>query len=131
MKAISLATAACLTAGSVLANGGGYAHRGVSETGTIAGFEPQDTDKVRILDERLDVALARGAAKVQVRYVLKNTSKQPANVRFGFPVEELAEVPVGVETPEQNPKAKTAPKLESCRDYEVELAGKPLVAAFE
>lgn len=132
MKTVFLTTAAWLTAEWVLANGGGYSHRGVSETGTIVGFEPSDTEKVRILDEQLNIAVTRDEARVHVRYILKNTSKQRANVRFSFPVEELSE-PDPFEEPAAtpDPKSKAKAKPLYCRDYRVDLAGKALAATFE
>jgi hypothetical protein len=42
---------------------------------------------VRIVDEKLDIALRRTDAAVEVRYVMKNLAERPVTVRFGFPVE--------------------------------------------
>jgi hypothetical protein len=74
------------SSGTALANGGGYSF-GVTFTGAIAPFQASGTEKVRIMDEKLDVTLRRGDAAVVVRYVMQNVTDQPAKVRFGFPVE--------------------------------------------
>ena len=72
--------------GAALANGGGYSF-GVTFTGAVAPFQAAGTEKVRILEEKLDVALRRGDAAVVVRYQMKNVTDQAATVKFGFPVE--------------------------------------------
>jgi hypothetical protein len=77
---------ACLWPGRVQANGGGYTF-GVQFTGSVAPFQAAGTEQVRIEEEKLDVALRRGAAAVTVRYTMRNQTSAPARVRFGFPVE--------------------------------------------
>ena len=54
------------------ANGGGYFRGGVERAGDVAGFEPKETEKIRILDEKLTVALGSSAAEVEVRYLMHN-----------------------------------------------------------
>jgi len=113
---------------SLLANGGGYLEGGVSETGTITGFTPSGTGAVQIADERLDIAMRPKAAAVEVVYLLQNVTEKNAEVRFGFPVEELDTDAMDGEGPETKPPRR---KLEYCRDYRVEWNGKAIKAVFE
>ena len=43
---------------------------------------------IRILDEKLTVSLGPNDADVEVRYLMRNETRQKVKVRFGFPVEE-------------------------------------------
>lgn len=113
---------------SLLANGGGYLAGGVSETGTITGFTPSGTEAVQIADERLDIAMRPDAAAVEVVYLLENVAKKNAEVRFGFPVEELDTDSMDGEEQEAAPPRRT---LEYCRDYRVEWNGEEIRADFE
>ena len=61
-----------LLAHPVLGNGGGYFRGGVERAGDVVGFEPKDTEKIRILDEKLTVVLGPSAADVEVRYLMRN-----------------------------------------------------------
>jgi hypothetical protein len=70
------------------ANGGGYFRGGVERAGDVAGFEPKDTEKIRILDEKLIVGLGPKSADVEVRYLMRNETGEKVKARFGFPVEE-------------------------------------------
>lgn len=118
--------AALLPAPAALANGGGYSRGGVESTGAIAGFEPAATDKVRILDEQLDIALGPEEATVEVRYLMRNESGTKAKVRFGFPVEESFDRDDFGAKPQPGWK-----EPRNCRDYQVTVAGKPIKAKFE
>jgi hypothetical protein len=114
------------------ANGGGYSRGGVSDSGTILGFEPAGMKGVSISDEQLDIALGRSAAQVEVRYVLRNAGERKAAVRFGFPVEELAGEPIwGYEAAAKERKRSTRGELQYCRDYQVVFGGKPVPAKFQ
>ena len=113
---------------SLLANGGGYLAGGVSETGTITGFTPSGTGAVQIADERLDIAMQPKAAAVEVVYLLQNVTEKNAEVRFGFPVEELDTDAMDGDGSETKPPRR---KLEYCRDYRVEWNGKRIKAVFE
>ena len=124
----SLALTVCFAASisPVFANGGGYYRGGVERTGTVTGFEPSGTEHIRILDEQLNVWLSPEQAEVEVRYIMRNTSKKRVKVRFGFPVEELFDEGLSDEK-----AARPKKKLEYCRDYRVAAGGKPLKATFE
>ncbi|GAA5483276.1 NADase-type glycan-binding domain-containing protein [Haloferula sargassicola] len=113
---------------SVFGNGGGYFRGGVEQVGDVAGFEPENTDHVRIMDERLEVKLGPKSAEVSVRYVMKNEGDQAAKVRFGFPVEESKDrddYGYGGEKPEPTKG------LKYCQNYRVEVGGKALKAKWE
>src|SRR6478609_2910759 len=84
-----ISCAFAVLAPSAFANGGGYFRGGVERAGDVAGFEPKETEKIRILDEKLTVALGSKAADVEVRYLMRNETDKKVTVRFGFPVEEL------------------------------------------
>ena len=116
----------------MFANGGGYSRGGVAQVGTVTGFEPSETEKVHIVNELLSVELHTKEAIVEVRYVLKNTSGKRADVRLGFPVEELKdENPFAPPADPAKPEPKTNPQLQYCRDYKIDLGGKALAATFE
>lgn len=116
---------ACL---SVLGNGGGYYRGGVVGAGGVVGFEPKETGKVRIMDEKLVVSLGPSEATVEVRYVMKNVMDGKAQVRFGFPVEESTSQSDGLLP---KPIPKESPKLEYCLDYQIEAGGSPLEVTWE
>ena len=125
--AVVVAAVLALSSSNSQANGGGYSRGGVSYTGTVAGFEPSGTENVRIMDEQLSIRLGRKQAEVEVRYVLKNTGRA-TSVRFGFPVEELAGE--SMFEPEKKPAPiKSSP--EYCRNFLIEVGGKPVAAKFE
>ncbi len=118
----------------LLANGGGYATGGVSETGAIVGFAPEGTEAVQILQEDLDIALKPAAAVVEVVYQLENLTETPVKVRFGFPVEELDAYDMNEDGSEYEGEAgekKSRQTLEYCRDYEVEWQGEKVKSEFE
>lgn len=103
-----------------LANGGGYFRGGIESTGNIAGFEPQGTGNIRILDEKLTVRLGSGSAGVEVRYLMRNETDKKVKIRFGFPVEELFDRDLMGESPEGEKPASTQGKsLQYCRDYAI------------
>lgn len=129
--------AALLWAPTALANGGGYAF-GVQFTGSVAPFQASGTEHVRILEEKLEVALRRTAAVVTVRYSMRNLSPEPAHVRFGFPVETTSQGEFYDEE-EQQPgqalnDARRKDLLASIRmleGYTVTADGKPVKAEFQ
>ncbi len=122
----TIVSALALSVLPALANGGGYFRGGVERTGTIAGFEPAATGRVRILDEQLDIALGPAEAAVEVRYLMRNETAAKVKVRFGFPVEESFDRSDFVDGPQPGWK-----EPRNCRDYQLTLAGKPLKARFE
>lgn len=124
---------------ALLANGGGYLTGGVSSSGDVLGFEPEATEKIRILDELLVAKLGPNSAKVAVRYRMKNETGERVTVRFGFPVEETGrgedfadedgKIDVEGVDPEFLPKPHR--ELGYCRDYRITAGGKRLKAAWE
>ena len=112
-----------------LANGGGYFRGGVERTGDVAGFEPTETEKIRILDEKLTVELGPKSADVEVRYLMRNETDKKVKVRFGFPVEESFDrnlmVPVG-----EDDSSKTT-RLKYCQDYVITAGGKAITAKWQ
>jgi hypothetical protein len=133
MRLANLASALLLAwSGTALANGGGYSF-GVTFTGSVAPFQASGTEKVRIVDEKLDIALGRSKAVVAVRYEMQNVTDQPVTVRFGFPVEavprpagEEFEVPVEL-TPAQR-RERLVESLQQLHGYAVTLDGARLKA---
>ena len=90
----------------VYGNGGGYILGGVDRTGNLAGFVPEETDKIRIVDEVLTVTFGPREAEVDVRYLMRNESSKRTTVRFGFPVEETFDQNlVSIEGAAQFPRA--------------------------
>ncbi len=116
------------TISPVLANGGGYFRGGVENTGDIAGFEPQATENIRLLDEKLDIKVGKESAKVEVRYLMKNVTDKRVKVRFGFPVEE-ARNPELMGLPED--KAPDPENLQYCRDYQITASDKPVKSTWQ
>lgn len=117
---------ACLVPGisSALANGGGYFRGGLESAGDVAGFEPEQTDKIRILDEKLTVRLGPKSAAVEVRYLMRNETAKKVKVRFGFPAEESFDKNLMASVGEPTHRKTTT--LSYCRDYRVTAAGKPV-----
>ncbi len=108
----------------VLANGGGYFRGGVEHTGDVAGFEPKETEKIRIMDEKLTVALGPKSADVEVRYLMRNETDKKVKVRFGFPVEESFDKSMtGADTKTDN--------LRYCQNYVISASGKPVIAKWK
>jgi len=110
---------------AALANGGGYFRGGVEQTGDLAGFEPEETGKVRILDEQLTIVLGKEEAAVEVRYLMHNETNGRVKVRFGFPVEESFDSILGQLEP------KTLKVLSRYQGYEVQAAGKAVKAVWQ
>jgi hypothetical protein len=113
----------------VLGNGGGYFRGGVERAGDVAGFEPAETAKIRIVDEKLTVDLGAAAAEVEVRYLMRNETGQKVKARFGFPVEESFDRNDFAPPEEQGPAGKT--KLKYCRNYAIAASGKPVAASWQ
>ncbi|MCH7225810.1 NADase-type glycan-binding domain-containing protein [Haloferula sp. A504] len=115
----------------VLANGGGYRRGGVEAMGDVAGFEPENTEKVRIVDELLRFECHESFADVEVRYLMKNLTGRAVTVRFGFPVEESYDA--GTD-PGGSPAMKRPEGREDllyCENYRIEAAGRAVKARWE
>ena len=113
----------------VLGNGGGYFRGGVERAGDVAGFEPAETAKIRIVDEKLTVNLGATAADVEVRYLMRNETDQKVKVRFGFPVEELFDRDL-MESDGENVSKKTG-DLKYCQNYTIAASGKPITSKWQ
>jgi hypothetical protein len=111
------------------ANGGGFRY-GLKFTGGVAPFEPSGTERVQIVDEKLDIKLHERDAEVRVRYMMKNISKKRANVRFGFPVDVTEPMYYGKD---QKVSAKTMSERAAryCRDYHISADGKAVAHSQE
>ncbi len=114
-----------------LANGGGYRRGGVENAGDIAGFEPENTEKIRIVDELLRVECHEDFADVEVRYLMKNLTDRGVKVRFGFPVEESYDAGTDLGGSPSNKRPEGHEGLLYCENYRIEAAGKPLKAKWE
>lgn len=113
----------------VLGNGGGYFRGGVERAGDVAGFEPAETAKIRIVDEKLTVDLGATAAEVEVRYLMRNETDQKVKVRFGFPVEESFDHS-DFAPPEKHKSAGKA-ELKYCQDYAIAASGKAIASKWQ
>lgn len=111
------------------ANGGGYFRGGVEQTGDVAGFEPSETGKIRILDEKLTVKLGPKSADVEVRYLMRNETDKKVKVRFGFPVEESFDTDLMLETGKDG--SRKSDRLQYCQDYVITSAGKVIPAKWQ
>ena len=112
------------------ANGGGYFRGGVEHAGDVAGFEPKETEKIRIVDEKLTVALGPKSADVEVRYLMRNETDKKVKVRFGFPVEESFDNGYGAGEIPERAKGKRD-QLRYCQDYLITAAGKGIAAKWQ
>ncbi|NJM37022.1 MAG: DUF4424 family protein [Akkermansiaceae bacterium] len=117
---------------SVFANGGGYFRGGVEKAGDIAGFEPEETEKIQILNEHLTVSLGPKDAEVEVRYVMRNQTDKKVKVRFGLPVEESFDQNqlMGGEAA-TSPDSKEKITLKYCQNYTISARGKPITAKWQ
>lgn len=121
----------CFTAISPLfANGGGYFRGGVQRAGDIELFEPEEVEKIRILDEKLTIDLGRTEAGVEIRYLLKNETTTKVRIRFGFPVEELFDNHHMNMLPEKFAEREEG-KLKYCKNYKVTAGGKEIAAKWK
>ncbi len=111
------------------ANGGGYFRGGVEHAGDVAGFEPKETEKIRILDEKLTVALGSKSADVEVRYLMHNETDKKVKVRFGFPVEESFDRELMVSVGEDG--SKKTKLLKYCRNYVITDSGSPIKSTWQ
>lgn len=118
---------------SAFANGGGYFRGGVERAGDVVGFEPKETEKIRILDEKLTVALGPKSADVEVRYLMRNETDKKVKVRFGFPVEESFDDDdfMDREMKERDRKAIAAGKLKYCENYTITAEGRSIPAKWQ
>ncbi len=127
-KGVSIGLAAALLIQTALANGGGFFRGGVETVGDVVGFEPKETEKIRILDEKLTVELG-AAADVEVCYLMRNETDKKVKVRFGFPVEESFDRfdidPVGEGVPENAKQPKY------CQNYSIAASGKPVDSKWQ
>ncbi|RYD48191.1 MAG: DUF4424 domain-containing protein, partial [Verrucomicrobiaceae bacterium] len=112
----------------LLANGGGYLRGGVEKAGDLTGFEPQQTEKIRILDEKLTVKLGPHEADVEVRYLMRNETDKKVKVRFGFPVEESFDNDFSGQAEKDRPKN---PSPRYCQDYVITAGGKPVSVKWQ
>ena len=111
------------------ANGGGYLSGGLRQAGGIIGFEPVATERVRILDETLMIKAGRASARVEVRYLMRNTTDNKVKVRFGFPIEESTDDSPYRAIGEAAPTAHTSPRY--CKDYEITARGEALKVRWQ
>jgi len=116
----------------LLANGGGYFRGGLQRAGDIELFEPEEVEKIRMLDEKLTVDLGEKEAGVEIRYLMKNETEGKVKVRFGFPVEELFDNDMN-EGGDADPETsrKTDGKLKYCKDYKITAGGKEIAAKWQ
>ncbi|GAA5131567.1 DUF4424 family protein [Luteolibacter yonseiensis] len=113
----------------VLANGGGYFRGGVERAGDVAGFEPEETEKIRILDEKLTVGLGQKSADVEVRYLMRNETDKKVKVRFGFPVEESFDTSMMVAVGED--ASEKTKSLKYCKNYLITASGKSVAVKWQ
>lgn len=111
------------------ANGGGYFRGGVERAGDVAGFEPKETEKIRIVDEKLTASLGQKSADVEVRYLMRNETDKKVNVRFGFPVEESFDKNELIGAPDDGPNESKV--LRYCRNYVISASGQPVQAKWQ
>lgn len=118
---------------ALLANGGGYFRGGIQRSGDIEVFEPEEVDKVRMLDEQLAIDLGEKEAGVEIRYLMKNETVGKVKIRFGFPVEELFDNDMMNEGGEIDPETskKSDGKLKYCKDYQITANGKKIDAKWK
>lgn len=116
----------------LFANGGGYFRGGIKEAGDLTAFEPQATGNVRMVDEKLTISLGKDAAKVEIRYLLKNQTAGKVTVRFGFPVEELFDIDgmdLGGDPIEE--KTSDGKKLKYCQNYQITARGASISSKWQ
>ncbi len=118
----------CSVSGA-LANGGGYFRGGVEKVGGLAGFEPKETDRIRMLDEKLAIKLGPNEADVEIRYLMRNITDKKVKVRFGFPVEESFDVHYMMETDKR--KYQEGDKPAYCNNYQIMAGGKKVKSVWE
>lgn len=116
----------------LFANGGGYFRGGIQRTGHIEVFEPEEVDKIRMMDEQLSIDFGDKEAGVEIRYLMKNETAAKVKIRFGFPVEELFDNDL-MEGAEVDPSGfkKGDGKLKYCKDYEITAGGKKIEAKWK
>ena len=133
MKFIIVTTAAIAMAATqkLAANGGGYFRGGVEHAGDISGFEPSATENVRLLDEKLTIALGPKEADVEVRYVMRNETDKKVKVRFGFPVEESFDNDEMGMAPADQKRPIDGRKLQYCNHYQISAAGNPIAVKWQ
>jgi len=130
MKVWHLLMGVALTTHAGWANGGGYFRGGLKSAGDVQGFEPQATENIRILDEKLTIALGASQADVEVRYLMRNETAKRVTVRFGFPVEEAADRDLMM-TVGDTEKLKVQGRLQYCRNYQIAAAGVPVKVTWQ
>lgn len=113
----------------LLGNGGGYIRGGVERAGDVTLFEPEETEKIRIVDEKLTVDLGAGAAEVEVRYLMRNETDKKVKVKFGFPVEESFDRNEYAPPEEQKSARKT--ELKYCQNYAIAASGEPVISKWQ
>lgn len=115
------------------ANGGGYFRGGIETTGDMAGFEPEATGQIRMVDEKLTVSLRKDEAGVDIQYLMRNETDKKVKVRFGFPVEELFDNDMLNEDGDADPaqSKRGDGKLKYCSDYVVTAHGKTVPSKWQ
>lgn len=116
-----------LSTGAAFANGGGYFLGGVERTGDIEIFEPEEVEKIRMLDENLEIGLGPKEATVEIRYLMKNETDGKVKIRFGFPVEELF---MQEFSDESEAETYDKGKLMYCKDYVITAGGTPIASKW-
>ncbi|MCB1095610.1 MAG: hypothetical protein KDN22_08565 [Verrucomicrobiae bacterium] len=123
-----------LTSPLLFANGGGY-HTGLKFTGSVAPFEPEGVEKIRIVREDLDIVLKPDHASVAVTYLMRNEDDGKVTARFGFPVEDTqkSKFETGF-LPEGAPKRLSdngqTTGSEYCTNYEVMFGAEAVKASY-
>ncbi len=128
--ALGLALLSLLGSPLLFANGGGYFRGGVERSGSVTGFEPEQTENIRMLDEKLTVAFGREEASVEIRYLMRNESDKKVKVRFGFPVEES----LGDDLNEDGSTVGSGPSgkgIDYTKNYHLTVGGKTTTAKWQ
>ncbi len=121
---------------TALGNGGGYVRNGVESTGGIVGFEPENTEKIAMVDEKLTVTLGTEGADVEIVYLMKNVTDEKVKVRFGFPVEETRRDDGGGiyflgEAAEKERREKEMIRPTYCTDYSLTDGGEMVESKWQ
>jgi hypothetical protein len=131
---IPLALVLPFTSLLLFANGGGY-HTGLKFTGSVAPFEPEGVEKIRILREDLDIELKPDHASVTVTYLMRNEDSRKVTARFGFPVEDTkkSEFDIGFlseDAPERAKEKVASLGSEYCTNYKVRFGSEAVKASY-
>lgn len=119
-----------IAAQPLFANGGGYFRGGIERSGDVTGFEPEQTDNIRMLDEKLTIAFGREEASVEIHYLMRNVSDKKVKVRFGFPVEES----LSDDLNEDGSSVGSGPSgngVDYTKNYHLAVGGKTMTAKWQ